>query len=151
MCVCVCGLTPYIILQWAVKKSWNVVHCNNGRIYGNAYPIIFTVELLCTHTHTHTCSIGPATVGSAGRRLLLESSWARPSHSIWCPPRLRNVSSRGPFAEQGTAQSHWERDQEISVAGWWQQAMCGSVRYRDAETTVPACHLSRRFLCKPCM
>jgi hypothetical protein len=32
--------------------------------------------------------------------------------------------------------------------GWvmTQQAMCGSVRYRDAETTVPACHLSRRFL-----
>jgi hypothetical protein len=27
-----------------------------------------------------------------------------------------------------------------------QQAMCGSVRYRDAETTVPACHLSRSFL-----
>jgi hypothetical protein len=27
-----------------------------------------------------------------------------------------------------------------------QQTMCGSVRYRDAETTVPACHLSRRFL-----
>jgi hypothetical protein len=26
-----------------------------------------------------------------------------------------------------------------------QQAMCGSVRYRDAETTVLACHLSRRF------
>jgi hypothetical protein len=24
--------------------------------------------------------------------------------------------------------------------------MCGSVRYRDAETTVPACHLSRRFI-----
>jgi hypothetical protein len=22
-----------------------------------------------------------------------------------------------------------------------QQAMCGSLRYRDAETTVPACHL----------
>jgi hypothetical protein len=22
-----------------------------------------------------------------------------------------------------------------------QQAMCGSVRYRDAETTVPACHI----------
>jgi hypothetical protein len=27
-----------------------------------------------------------------------------------------------------------------------QQAMCGSVRYRDAETTVPACHLSHRVL-----
>jgi hypothetical protein len=26
-----------------------------------------------------------------------------------------------------------------------QQAMCGSVHYRDAETTVPACHLSSRF------
>jgi hypothetical protein len=26
-----------------------------------------------------------------------------------------------------------------------QQAMCGSVRYREAETTVPACHLSRHF------
>jgi hypothetical protein len=27
-----------------------------------------------------------------------------------------------------------------------EQAMCGSVRYRDAETTVPACHISRRLL-----
>jgi hypothetical protein len=27
-----------------------------------------------------------------------------------------------------------------------QQAMCGLVRHRDTETSVPACHLSRRFL-----
>jgi hypothetical protein len=26
------------------------------------------------------------------------------------------------------------------------QVMCSSVRYRDAETIVPNCHLSRRFL-----
>jgi hypothetical protein len=27
-----------------------------------------------------------------------------------------------------------------------QQAKCGSVRYYEAETTVPGCHLQRRFL-----
>jgi hypothetical protein len=27
-----------------------------------------------------------------------------------------------------------------------QQAMCGSVHYRDPETTVPACDLAPRFL-----
>jgi hypothetical protein len=50
-----------------------------------------------------------------------------------------------------------ERDLESTVSlgarfgecGDWvmtQQEMCGSVRYRDAETTVPACHLSSNFL-----
>jgi hypothetical protein len=28
----------------------------------------------------------------------------------------------------------------------WQEAMCCSFRYRDAETAVPGCHLSHRFL-----
>jgi hypothetical protein len=45
------------------------------------------------------CSIDPAIVGSTGGRLLLESSGVRPSHSIWCPPWLRNASPWGPFSE----------------------------------------------------
>jgi len=52
-----------------------------------------------TLAHTHTCSIDPAILGSNGGRLLLESSGVWPSHSIWCPPWLRNASTWGPFSE----------------------------------------------------
>jgi hypothetical protein len=45
-----------------------------------------------THTHTQTCFIYPAIVGSTGGRLLLEFSGVGPSHSIWYPHWLRNVS-----------------------------------------------------------
>jgi len=59
---------------------------------------------------------------------------------------VRNPSPWGIFSEEGTAESHSERDPESTVVGWWQecfsrreiaaqQAMCGSVRHRDAETT----------------
>jgi hypothetical protein len=52
-----------------------------------------------THARTHTCSIDPAIVGSTCGRLLLESSRVQPSHSIWCPPWLQNMSPWGPFSE----------------------------------------------------
>ena len=59
---------------------------------------------------------------------------------------VRNAPPWGIFSEQGTAESRSERDPESKVVGWWQecfsrrgiaaqQAMCGSVRHRDAETT----------------
>ena len=59
---------------------------------------------------------------------------------------VRNASPWGIFSEQGTAESPSERDPDSTVVGWWQecfcrrgiaaqQAMCGSVRHRDAETT----------------
>jgi hypothetical protein len=48
-----------------------------------------------------------------------------------------------------SSKSHSERDLDSTVVGWWQecfsqrgiaaqQAMCGLVRYRDAETTLPS-------------
>jgi hypothetical protein len=74
-----------------------VLHCN-GRTYGSIYLITFKVWTLRI-VHTHTCSIDPAIVGSTGGRLLMESSGVRPSHSIWCPPWLRNVSPWGPYSE----------------------------------------------------
>jgi hypothetical protein len=46
-------------------------------------------------------------------------------------------------------QSREQRDLESTVLA--QQVMCGSVRYCDVETTVPACHLLHCFLCKTCM
>jgi hypothetical protein len=59
---------------------------------------------------------------------------------------VRNASPCGIFSEQGIAESPSERDPECTVVGWWQecfsrrgiaaqQAMCGSVRHRNAETT----------------
>ena len=59
---------------------------------------------------------------------------------------VRNESPWGTFSEQEAAESHSERDPESTVVGWWQecfsrrgiaaqQAMCGSVGHRDAETT----------------
>jgi hypothetical protein len=94
-----------------------------------------------TLASANTCSIDTATAGSTGGRLPLEYCGVRPSHSIRWPPWLGNVSPSG--RQQETARSGEYGDWVIT-----QQAMCGSVRYRDAETTVPACHLSR--LCKTC-
>jgi hypothetical protein len=59
------------------------------------------------------------------------------------------MSPWGPVSECGIAKSHWERDPESAVVGWWQecfsrrgfaaqQAACASVRYRGAATTVLA-------------
>ena len=70
------------------------------------------------HTHTHTCSTDPAIVGNTGERLLLESSGVPASHSIWCPPWLRNASPWGPFSEQGTAKSHsvWDLESMVVIS-----------------------------------
>jgi hypothetical protein len=57
-----------------------VVFHSNDRIYSNAYLLTFTVEPLYAHAHTHTHAHvlhHPATVGSTGRRLLLELSGVR--------------------------------------------------------------------------
>jgi hypothetical protein len=65
--------------------------------------------------------------------------------------------SLSPILRSGNSQKSLGARSESAVVGWWQecftrrgtavpQAMCGSVRYSDAETTVPACQsLSRRF------
>jgi hypothetical protein len=90
--------TRLIRIGRAVKKfqKW----CN-GRTFSNAYLITYNVWSL----HPHTCSIDYATAGSSGGRLLLEYFGVRPSHSIWCPLWLWNVSPWGTFSEQGTAKS----------------------------------------------
>jgi hypothetical protein len=100
-----------------------LLHCN-GRTHGNAYLITFQVGPL------RTCSIDPATVeapaeGSVG---ILRSS-ALAFHSM-----PSSVAKRFPL-RQGTARS-------AECGGWvmTQQAMSGSVCYRDAATTVSACH-----------
>jgi hypothetical protein len=124
-----------------------VLHCN-GRTYSNAYQITFKVVPLRAHTQTY--SMNPATVGSSGRRILLKCFGIRPSHSIWCPPCLRHMSPRGPFAEQGTAKSHSKRDPESAMVGWWQGRDCcttsdvwfGALPWRRNRWL---CHWSRRY------
>jgi hypothetical protein len=132
---------------------------SNGRTHGNAYLITFKVGLLRasarththtyarTHTHTHTCSIDPAIVGSTGGRLHFGSSGARPSHSISWPAWLRNCLLEAQF--QSREQPRVTRS-EIRRVGWLGDDTTSDVRYREAEATVPACLLSRRFLCKTC-
>ena len=71
-------------------------------------------------------------------------SWAVAFDSM--SSKLRNASPWGIFSELEIAESRSERDRESTVVGWWQesfprrgiaaqQAMCASVRHRDAETT----------------
>jgi hypothetical protein len=100
------------------KVPWMVVLHWNGRTYGNSCIITFKV-------HTQACSIDSATVGSAGGRLLLESSHVRQSHSISCPALLQNLCPWGPFLESGTAKSHSERDPDSTVIVWWQECFSG--------------------------
>jgi hypothetical protein len=95
----------------------------NGTTYENAFLITFKVGSLRarthtnTHIHTHThCCIDSGVVGSADGRFLSESSGVRPSHSIWCPPWLRNFSSK----------SHSEQDPENVVVGWWRNRQCAA-------------------------
>jgi hypothetical protein len=79
-----------------------VLRCD-GTTCGNAYLITFKVGPLCTYTR----SIDPATVGSTGGRLLLESSRARPSHSIWCPPRIRKTHFQSREQPKVTRSKKW--------------------------------------------
>jgi hypothetical protein len=128
-----------------------VLHCD-GRTYGNGYLITFKAGPLCTHT----CSINTAIVESTDGRLLSEYFGVRLSHSVWHPSSMvvKHVPSR-PIFRAGNSHKvtfkdliHSEWVQWIIVVGWCQeyisrrgiaaqQAMCGSVHYRDAETTDP--------------
>ena len=67
-------------------------------------------------------------------------AFASVSSMVW------NASPWGIFSEQGAGERHSERDAESTVVGWRQdcfsrqgigsqQAMCSSMRPRDAETT----------------
>jgi hypothetical protein len=57
-----------------------------------------------------------------------------------------------PYCETCLLQAHFQNRKQLKVTRSeirrlrWLDETCGSVRYRDAETTVSACHLSRRFL-----
>jgi hypothetical protein len=117
-----------------------VLHCN-GRTYGNAFLITFEVGPL--RAHTLAPSILPRleapadgffwTLPDFGRRILFDV----PHSCETCP--------FGAYLRVGTShKSLGARSREYD--GWvmTQQATCGSVRNRDAETTVHSCHLSRR-------
>jgi hypothetical protein len=106
-----CLISNYAIYMKGSEKvpGMAVLHCN-CRTYGNAYLITFTGGPLSRHT------LAPSILP------LLESSAVRPSHSILCVRRLRNVGNS-----------------DIRRVRWLGDVWLG------AETTVPACHLSRLF------
>jgi hypothetical protein len=133
--------------------------------YGNAYRTTIHSWTLApanththTHTHTHSCYIDPAIIGNIGRMFFLESSGVQPSHSVWSPPCLRPIFTVGDSQKSLGARSG---EYECCVmAGKFVSArnFCTtSDVWLGAETTVPACHLWRRFLrstlrnlCKNC-
>jgi hypothetical protein len=102
----------------------SVLRCND-RTYDNTYLITFKVGPL--HTHMHLLHWSCHCQKHRGRRIHLESSGVRPSHSIWCPPWLRNLS-------------HFQSTEQPKFIFLWgiaaHEETCGSVHYRDAETTV---------------
>jgi hypothetical protein len=107
------------------------LHCK-GKIYGDAYIITFKVGPL----NAHTCCIKPAIVRSTGRRILLKSSGVRPSHWILVPLCSQNGPVSPIFRVGNSKTSLGARSGECG--GWVltgiaaQQALCGSVRYREA-------------------
>jgi hypothetical protein len=88
-----------------------VLHCN-GRTYCNPYAITFKIGLLRTHTRLlhRSCHCWKASLGIL---------WSSVVAFDFCPTLLLNVSPWGPYSEQGTAKSHWERNPESAVVGWW--------------------------------
>jgi hypothetical protein len=93
------------------------------------------------------CCIDLAIVESTRGGFLSEYSWVQPSHLIWCISMVaKHVPLKASF-RVGNNKNHSERDPECTVFGRWQeclprwgisaQVMCGPVRYRDAETTLP--------------
>ena len=79
------------------------------------------------HTHTHTCSIDPAIVGTTGERLLSKSSGVRPSHFM--PSMVaKRVPLRPIFRVGNSRKSLGARSGEYG--GWVMIGMLFSARKR---------------------
>jgi hypothetical protein len=123
-----------------------VLHCN-GRTYDSAYLITFNIGP-CVHTYLlHRSCRSWKHQRKASFGIFLSSTLAFDSMTSTVAKRV----PLGPISRVGNSQkSLGARSGEYG--GWVmtgtaaQQAMCGSVRYCDAVTIVPAWHLSRRFL-----
>jgi hypothetical protein len=139
-----------------VPGMW-VLHCNDS-IYSNAHLISFKVGTFCarargarTHTHTHTLapSILPL-LGAPAEGFF----WNLPEFAVKFDLMSSMVAKRVPLRLIfGVGYSQQPLGARSGEYGGWvmtQQAMCGSMRYRDAKTIVPAYHLPRRFFCKTC-
>jgi hypothetical protein len=111
------------------------LHCN-GRTYSNAY--------LITLAHVHMFSFDPATVGSAGGRLLLGSSRVRTSHLIWCLPWFRNMFPTGKRAKVAQC--------EIQRVLWWHNKRCVARCRNHRPYHLPSRFLrtASRNLCRTC-
>jgi hypothetical protein len=128
-----------------------VLHCND-RTCGNAYLMTFKVRPLRAHTLSQ--SVLPLVEAPSE-----DSFWNLPeflvTFELMSSMAGNHVPLRPIFRVRNSKKSLWARSGECG--GWVMtgtaahQEMCGSVRYSDAETTAPACHLSRCFLCKTCM
>jgi hypothetical protein len=122
------------------------------------YLITFKVGPLCIHTQTHKLvqSILPLLAAPAEGffRNLPESGRRIPFDALYgcatCPLETHFLRREQPKVTRARTGEY---------GGWvmtviaTQQAMRGSVRYREAETAVPACHFLRtasRNLCKTC-
>jgi hypothetical protein len=106
--------------------------------------------------NTHTCSISPTIIGFTGGRLLLDSfgifRCSAVAFNLTSPMVAKYAHLRPIFRAGNSQQSLGARSGEHG--GWVmtviaaQQAMCGSVRYRDAETTA-TCHAASSELHRP--
>jgi hypothetical protein len=127
--------TQHIII-WAVKKFPERWYCTVLLGY------TATVTKSRTHTYTHllhgSCRCWKhrfkAFFGiflTSAVAFDVMSSMAVKHIPLWTIFRVRNSQK-------------WLGERSGECGGWvmTQQAICGSVRYRDAETTIPACHLS---------
>jgi hypothetical protein len=136
-------LCPRSTLRWAVKKFQEWWYCTAILGHGNAHLITFTVRPL--RVHTLAPSILP----------LLEV----PAEGFcW---NLPGFGRRIPFydlhgRETCPLEAHFQSREQPKVTGseirrvrWLGDDTTSDV-WLGTETTVPACHLPRRFLCRTC-
>jgi hypothetical protein len=151
----VCGTVKLDIKHTMDSKKVRrmvVLHCN-GKTYGNAYLITFNIGALPTHararTHAHTHTLAPSILP------LLEAPaegffWNLPEFGRLIRFDALHGCETWPHETHFTVRNSQKSLRAMMAGIAAQQAMCGSVRHRDSEATVPACLLSRRFLCKTC-
>jgi hypothetical protein len=117
-----------------------VSHCN-GRAHGSAYLITFTAGPLRAHTYTLAPSILPLLEAPAeGFFWSSAVAFRYALHGCGkCPLEAHFQSREQPKVTRS----------EIRRVRWLSDDTTSAV-WLGAETTVPACHLSRRVLCTTC-
>jgi hypothetical protein len=114
-------LAPRSTLRTGSQKVPGMVILNcNCRTYGNAYLIIFKAGLLRVHARTHAYKYLPHRSCHCLNNRRKSSFGIFRSSAVefdLMTSMVAKVSPRGPFSEQGTAESHSERDLESAVVG----------------------------------